>query len=53
MIFTEVEHDIVITVVRCETCVVIVSAQLETVMIERIVHMRWDRYMCKFYLRSG
>ena len=30
---TEVEHDVVIAVVRCEKSVVIMSGQLETVMI--------------------
>ena len=32
-VLTEVEHGVVITVVRCETSVVIISARLETVMI--------------------
>jgi len=49
-ILTEVEYDVVITVIRCETSGEIMSARLEMVIIARTVPGRWSRYMCRFCL---
>ena len=49
-VLTEVEHGVAITVVRCETSVVIMSARLETVMIVRDCSREASRRMCRFCL---
>jgi len=38
--------------VHCETGVVIMSAQLEMVMIVQVILTRWSKYMCMFCLSS-